>query len=564
MTTSAVKPSAELELRPRSRGWFGARSGARFCLGLLGLLTFFCVLRWNTFDTPLIRDEGENAYAAQLLRQHLLPYEHSFFQKPPLVFFTYSLAETLAPRTFWAPRILASLFAAAATVLVGFVAYREFGAPCAWPAMWLLTPMLLLPRLDQSLANTEMFMILPLMGTMALFVAGRDGWGGSRTWFAAGFTAALTLLFKYTALPPLALVFVFWSIQGSSRQGLWRKWLSAGLGALLGTVLVLGIFLLHDGGKHWWECTVRFNRFYTQSESFGVSGALDWLRRFATDWWLLCLLPFGLLLKWSTQAALWVAFFAAAVLSTSMSHYGQYYIVLMPFWALLVVLANEHIAERFSAKQPGRVEEGGAQESEGIATRVRWPLSAGAIRIALTVAAVTVVCVPDLPAVLSSRSQVALDLPETLNGALVAGERVAALSAPNEPIYVAGSEPQILCYAHRLSSTRFVTAYPLMIPTPLALGYQREAIRELQANPPKLIVWAAENSSWLRHADSPTELLSFLTWSLAHNYQTVGGYVVKDGHAHWQEPLSNEQLGDAIMTLYRRSTPLPSARKQVE
>ena len=46
------------------------RGGSRW----LGWLSFFCLavlfvfLRWNSFNAPLTRDEGEYAYTAQLLR----------------------------------------------------------------------------------------------------------------------------------------------------------------------------------------------------------------------------------------------------------------------------------------------------------------------------------------------------------------------------------------------------------------------------------------------------------------------------------------------------------------
>ena len=36
-------------------------------LGLVGLLVLFAALRWNSYDAPLIRDEGEYAYAARML-----------------------------------------------------------------------------------------------------------------------------------------------------------------------------------------------------------------------------------------------------------------------------------------------------------------------------------------------------------------------------------------------------------------------------------------------------------------------------------------------------------------
>ncbi len=59
---------------------------------------------------------------------------------------------------------------------------------------------------------------------------------------------------------------------------------------------------------------------------------------------------------------------------------------------------------------------------------------------------------------------------------------------------LAGSEPQILYYAGRFSPTRFITVYPFTYPpAPVAKLYQAEAIRDLEAHPPSLIVPRAIN-----------------------------------------------------------------------
>ena len=46
-------------------------------LGGLGICVLLVALRWNSLDAPLVRDEGEYAYAAQLLGHDLLPYSSS-------------------------------------------------------------------------------------------------------------------------------------------------------------------------------------------------------------------------------------------------------------------------------------------------------------------------------------------------------------------------------------------------------------------------------------------------------------------------------------------------------
>ena len=101
--------------------------GWPFWIGIIGLVALFVLLRWNNFNVPLIRDEGDYAYSGQLLIRGLAPYEHAFVQKPPLVIYSYALSNLLLPDLFWSPRLLAYLFVALATALLGYIARLEFG-----------------------------------------------------------------------------------------------------------------------------------------------------------------------------------------------------------------------------------------------------------------------------------------------------------------------------------------------------------------------------------------------------------------------------------------------------
>src|SRR6476659_4736498 len=118
-------------------------------LGLVGLVVLFAALRWNSYDAPLTRDEGEYAYAARLLLHGHVPYEQCFLQKPPMIIYSYALAELLAPRVFWFPRVLAVVRAAHSTGLLGYFARKECSPGVAISARRLVTPMVLLPGLEQ-------------------------------------------------------------------------------------------------------------------------------------------------------------------------------------------------------------------------------------------------------------------------------------------------------------------------------------------------------------------------------------------------------------------------------
>ncbi len=516
-------------------------------LGVLGIAFLFLLLRWNNFNAPLIRDEGANAYAAQLLLSGGLPYEQSFLQKPPMIAYSYALAELLAPGVFWFPRILAAVFVALATVLLGYIARREFGPGVAMPAMWLVTPMLLLPEISQYVANTEMFMILPLMATIAVYVRSRHGKGGPAHWLAAGCLAALTVCYKYTAVPLLAFVFAGWSFEewrgGRSPRAIAGHWLAA-LGGGIGTAAcVLAPFLLRDGGKRLWECTVVFNHYYAESSVFGLDGLWVWLRAFWHFWWILFLALGLLVFKFERRVWFWAALFLIAWLATAGSHYGQYYLPIMPFWALLVAVALRGFQTWIAAKA------------------ALSPRSRDALKLALTAGVVAIVCWSDAAWMVRTPQQFAAHWssewqgsPVFIESPLVAG-RLRQLTTADDFVYVAGSEPQILYYAHRFSPTRFDFAAPLTYPTPLARGYQAEAIHALERHPPAAIVLVLSEKSWLVQPGTPPEFLDYLNKLLAEKYEIVGGFLSDGTRDQWQEPVAKEDVPRCTLALFKRKVP---------
>ncbi len=290
-------------------------------LSFLGLAALFAALRWNNYDAPLIRDEGEYAYTAQLLIQGAAPYQHAFIQKPPGVIYSYALADLFLPQHFWSVRLLAYLFVALATALLGFIARWEFGEGFALPAMWLMTPMVLMPGIDQYSVNTEMFMLLPLLATVAVYSHSRAHGHKNGHWFAAGFLAAVTLLYKYTALPIVAFVFLAWLFETYRSSGkitdVLKALASFIIGGILASVLELGYFAIHGAIREFWECTVAFNHYYLASGTFTAANLWSRLEMFWHAWWILFLIPCAILLQPRRRVWFWVGIFFARFLPSA-------------------------------------------------------------------------------------------------------------------------------------------------------------------------------------------------------------------------------------------------------
>jgi hypothetical protein len=525
----------------------------------IGITLLFVALRWNNFETPLVRDEGEYAYAAQILARGMPPYRHSFLQKPPMVVYSYALAQAILPNTFWAPRLLAYFCIGAATVLLGLVARVEFGSGFAFPTMWLFTPMVILPEVQQFTANTEMFLLLPLIGTVAVCVfslhrAGvpprnlRFRW----TWFVAGILGGVTVWYKYTAVPLVGAIFIAWSIRQCQQCGLLAPrlremvysvcvllscWLAALAGAILASFGALAFFIFKGGLNELWECTVVFNRAYAGSSTFGFSSLWFCIKLLWNSWWILFLLPLVLLIKPGQKLWFWGVLFFGAWGATGASVYGHYYIPVMPFWALIAVLG---------------IHRGAAALADFLRHQE------GVTRSVFIIIAIAAVCYPDLSWIARSKDQFIVQRLRTGNPFTEsedAARRVSNLTSPSDYVYIAGSEPQILYYARRLSATRFVIAYPLMFPTPFAKVYQQEMMRDLGERPPVVIVVARSKFSWLIQEDSPREFWKYLEQLLSRDYERIGGYVDEGDRAAWKEPLTNEEVTACELVLFKRKIP---------
>jgi hypothetical protein len=517
----------------------------KFWVSVAALVAFFILLRWNNFNAPLIRDEGEYIYASRLLIHNVAPYEHAFLQKPPMVVYTYAFSNLLLPHVFWSARILACVFVAAATVLLGFIARVEFGKGLALPATWLMTPTVLLPDLQQFVANTEMFMLLPLLAVVAIYCYSRQHGNQPKHWFAAAFAAVTALLYKYTALPVLIFVFAVWFTEAwrtaGNRSHIFRA-IAAGIaGGSIAVVLALGYFLIHDGGRHLWECTVAFNRYYAASTSFGLVYFWKMLGNFWRNWWILFLMPWAALLEPRPRMWFWLGIFLCALLATNASQYGQYYVMAVPFLALLNVAGIGALSSRLGAR---------------FAPTSRW------IGCMISTVVVLLVICPEIPMVLCSPEKFAEKQfggwSPFLESRQVA-ELVSKSTTPDDFIFIAGSEPQILCYAQRFSPTRFVTAYPLTIPTPMARSYQQEVIHDLQTRPPALIVLVQTPSSWLLRPETPPDFWEYLHNLLLENYEFAGGYLKDGTNGIWSPHLDERGISAASLLLYKRKLPATGA-----
>jgi hypothetical protein len=95
---------------------------------LLAVIVFFGAIRWRLLDMPLERDEGEYAYAGQLILQGIPPYHLAYNMKLPGTYAAYAAILAVFGQTARGIHIGLLLVNAVSVILLYMLAARLFGA----------------------------------------------------------------------------------------------------------------------------------------------------------------------------------------------------------------------------------------------------------------------------------------------------------------------------------------------------------------------------------------------------------------------------------------------------
>lgn len=508
------------------------------------VLALFVFVRWNSITAPFERDEGEYAYSAWLLRHGGRPYVDSFLQKPPMIIYTYALAQAINQNSVWPPRILSSLFSLATIYLVGLIVQKDFGDKAGITTAIIFTPMLMIPPLSPFAANTEHFMLLPLMGSVAIAVIHR------RTkrfwpWFFAGSLGMLSVLYKPIALPPLLFVFAVWTIENyilsRNKIDTLHRLAAALFGATAIAVISLGYFFLTDSIGELWKTVIVFNRYYVESYGFTFFALLRLFRLFLAQWWILFFLILGFFYFLPKRWWYYAGLFFTSFLSVAPAPFEHYFLLLMPFWAILAAVSITRLAklsnELFDSHPSGSVQTASLSFLTFLTVGlILWP-SRGFFLLSPPQLTSAFYWGPEYPFVESR----------------IVSEHLQAVTKSTDKVFVAGSEAQILFYAQRRSASRFVITFPLNIDTPLRQEYQRQAIDELTASTPAAIVLSRRVTSNLWNPGSPRIFVDYLDKVLQDEYTLVGGVVWEGLSWHWQELTDTEIPSSSSLLLFVRN-----------
>lgn len=502
------EPAQRAKQRPSTK----SATGKYFAYAALVLvIVFFAAIRFRLRTMPLERDEGEYAYAGQLMLQGIPPYKLAYTMKLPGTQAMYAAIMALFGQTPAGIHLGLLLVNAATTLLIYMLAKRLSGRLAGVvAAASYATLSTSFSVLGLAAHATHFVVFFAVAGLLLLLSAINTG----KLWqfFGSGVLLGLAFLVKqpglaFAAFGWLYLVFREWK-HPSERKSLLAKAGSYSAGVVLPFALTCLILLATGVFRNFWFWVFTYAGQYTSETSvpFGVAMFMHVFPGImGSAVWMWIIAGVGLSAFWwdreSRRHAMFVGgllFFSFLAVCPGLFFRDHYFILVLPAVAVLVGM--------------------GVQAATKVLTR-KGGLALATIP-ALVFSAAGGYALIDQKAFLFEMDPVAAcqerystnPFPE----ARVMAAYIEAHTAPGDRIAVLGSEPEIYFYAKRHSATGFIYMYGLMEQQKYSLEMQKEMIGEIESARPTYLVVVKSRLSWLPKEGSP-EAASMSAW--------MGGYL---------------------------------------
>jgi 4-amino-4-deoxy-L-arabinose transferase-like glycosyltransferase len=514
-------------------------------LGLVLLGT--ALIRLRLLEMPLERDEGEYAYAGQLMLQGIPPYKLAYNMKFPGTYVAYAAIMAVFGQTT-AGIHTGFLLVNAATIVLVFLLARRLAGNGAGVASAALYGYLSLSGevLGTSAHATHFVMLSALAGLWVLLeaVERRSIW----RLFVSGIFLGLAVLMKQHGA-----VFAVFSLSYLGYQRL--KPLDLKRFGLEGTSLTAGVLCpLVIAGLWLWKAGV-FGKFWFWTIQYGsqYAAARPGLARIFEN--LVGGMPREL------YAVLYLAAFGGVMLARAGKRAEAYFGLGLLAFSLVAIFPNFVFRPHyFVLVLPA------ASLLAGAAIARAWEYldARGQIRPAAVLVAAFIVVLglgvyherelfflraPDAASRLIYHNESAF--PEAVGVAKYLKDH----TSPDESIAVLGSEPEIYFYAQRHSATGYIYTYALMEPQPYAAQMQEEMIREIESAKPKYVVKVHDIDSWAKQADSVTRIFDWYLAYLKTDFERVGLVETFTNRAEirWDEEAKGRRpQADVYFEVFRR------------
>ncbi|HEY3763324.1 MAG TPA: glycosyltransferase family 39 protein [Verrucomicrobiae bacterium] len=504
---AANQPSA----KPLSRLW-------PWLIVILVLL-FIGFIRFRLLDMPLERDEGEYAYAGQLILQGIPPYELAYNMKLPGTYYAYAAGMAVFGQTVQGIHLTLIAINSLTIIFVFLLGRKLCGTVAGLAACASYGLMSVDPLVYGTAAHATHFVVLfAVPATLVLLVAQEKK--TKAFLFISGLLYGLAFIMKQQGLFFILFggLFLFWQgVRDGSilTKSFYTRGLAFAGGVFLPFAMVCLVCLVAGDFHRFWFWTFTYAKWYATALPYtdGVQMLIGHVQQtfyFSCGFWALAAI--GLFLAAFNKQfrgpaiflmVLWLFSFCAT--STGYYYRNHYFILLLPAFALMVGMAVAAMQEvlRFRVLQD-------------VFRSLPVILFGLIFGWAVTYQSQYFFELSPRQALLS------LYQLNPFEESQVVGNWLRDNAAPDAKVVVIGSEPEIYFYARRHSATGYIYTYALMEPQPAALAWQHDMISEIESNHPEYLVFVASGLSWLMNPHSNHLIMDWAGQYAVSNYDRIG------------------------------------------
>jgi len=459
-----------------------------------------------------MRDEGEYAYGARLLHDGGVPYKDDFMQKPPMIIYTYSLAQKIS-HNVWVPRLLALFSLFFTGLIIADFLRKEYNFKTALVFLGLFSPLISFSKLDGFFAQPEIFLLLPF----AIYLWSYFKWKHTQKqywWMVMGIFGAMSILYKPIIFLAIFFLFLYALLfERINTKVSWKKMFIYGslfiAGGVFSSLIILLPIILKGGFYYMYESAFLYNRYYAAVMGFHLKSAFP-LFSFFWPFLLLCIYFYS---KHFKDHVLFLGLFLSCIVGTIGGVMLHYYLLAIPILSIICSVTLVYLGENLKSLKIEKFKN-------------------------LSIFFMVLVCSFSL--IFPFRERFFLSSQDITNWtfsgddpaeeSVIISNELKKITKDTDKVFIFGNQPEILYYAHRKSMTRFVITYPILIKTSLSAKYEKELIDDLQNNPPEVIVSdRMPNLRVLNRIDGYDSYHKFVMNMLVNKYDFIGQtYLEKD------------------------------------
>ncbi len=520
------------------------------------VFTLVVAIRIRLLGIPLERDEGEYAYAGQLILQGIPPYKLAYNMKFPGTYAAYALIMSIFGQTIHAIHLGLLLINVGTIALIFLVGRRLINTMAGITAAASYAVLSVSPSVLGLAAHATNFVVLPVLAGILLLLKEHRVTASEPSQpkqlvrlFASGLLFGIGALMKQPGLLfiPFGAIYIVWN-DLNRRVSMNRMLLRIPI-FVTGAAVPLGVtslVLWYEGVfDKFWFWTINYASQY--GSLVPISQAPQIFFRSANEvvlagWPVWILAGIGALTGlWDqrTRASILFLiaflFFSALVVCPGFYFRTHYFILVLPAVSLLAGAALSKFTEIL----------------EGRRILIRFvPLLLFAVALSVPILWHKKIFFDATPVEVCRIVYPESPFPESVRIA----DYVREHTEPDDAIVVLGSEPQIYFYSRRHSATGYIYMYALMEPQKYAHQMQEEMIHEIERARPTYLVSVLINDSWLYRPQSDPLIFNWANQYTAQNY-AASGFVnitpMGTDYFFGEVPPSAETLKNYIL-IYRR------------